>query len=219
MPYYVRRMREEDVTQVNEIDREAFPTQWPPPNYKRELHNRLSYYIIVYDEDIPVERPEVKDSTPKNDNRLVSLCKHLFGRHHYSSNELPATKEHYIIGFSGFWVMADEAHISSIAVREAYRQKGIGELLLIAIISLATELKARVVTLEVRASNTTAQSLYSKYGFTQSGVRRGYYLDNREDGIIMTTEDINSAAFKARFQELKRANSKKTGIELHRIVH
>jgi ribosomal-protein-alanine N-acetyltransferase len=209
LPYYVRRMRAEDTTQVNEIDREAFPTQWPPPNYRRELQNRLSHYIVACDEDIPVELTKVKDSPGKNNNRLVSIWRHLFSRQHYSGNSLSPSVGHYIIGFSGFWIMADEAHISSIAVREAYRQKGIGELLLISIISLATELKAHIITLEVRASNTTAQSLYSKYGFTQTGVRRGYYLDNREDGIIMTTEDITSDAFRARLQELKQANSKK----------
>ncbi|MFC1957614.1 ribosomal-protein-alanine N-acetyltransferase, partial [Chloroflexota bacterium] len=76
---------------------------------------------------------------------------------------------------------------------------------------LATKLKANIVTLEVRASNTAAQSLYTKYGFTQAGVRRGYYIDNREDGLIMSTQNITSTAFQAQFQQLKKINLQKCG--------
>lgn len=211
-------MHKEDVAQVIEIDREAFPTQWPSPNYQRELQNRLSHYIVVYDEDKPIEQPEVKNSPEKGFTRLVSGWRHLFSRHHSSSNELSPLMRHHVVGFSGFWVMADEAHISSIAVREAYRQRGIGELLIISIIDLATELKAHIITLEVRASNTGAQRLYTKYGFSQVGVRHGYYVDNREDGIVMSTKNIISPEFKARLQQLKQAHSKKWGIDLYQIA-
>ena len=47
----VRLMRREDIAQVSEIDREAFPTQWPPANYKSELKNRLAHYIVACDEE------------------------------------------------------------------------------------------------------------------------------------------------------------------------
>ena len=80
----------------------------------------------------------------------------------------------YIVGFAGIWVLADEAHITNIAVRQRYQLRGIGELLLISIIDLAKELKASIMTLEVRTSNIAAQNLYSKYGFTQVGIRRDY---------------------------------------------
>ena len=135
-----------------------------------------------------------------------------------NSNEFSPSERHLVIGFSGFWVISDEAHISSIAVREAYRQAGIGELLLISLIEMSAELKARVITLEVRASNTIAQNLYTKYGFTRVGVRKAYYVDNREDGIMMTTEDITTASFKARLQQLKQEISRKTGIELYQVI-
>ena len=48
MPYYVRPMCKEDIAQVTEIDQEAFPTTWAPPNYQRELRNRLAHYIVAY---------------------------------------------------------------------------------------------------------------------------------------------------------------------------
>ena len=80
---------------------------------------------------------------------------------------------------------------------------GIGELLLIATLDLTKEMKASIMTLEVRTSNLSAQRLYSKYGFVQVGIRRGYYLDNREDGILMSTESINSETFQGRLRQLR----------------
>ena len=224
MPYYVRPMHQEDVTQVTEIDREAFPTQWPAPNYQHELRNRLAHYIVACDEEKIVDKPEMKASSGKGPARLVPRLKRLFGRNRPLSNELPLPIRHYVTGFAGFWVMADEAHITSIAVREEYRRLGVGELLLISVIDLAGELKARIVTLEVRASNTVAQSLYTKYGFTQVGMRRDYYIDrgypidNREDGILMSIQDINSAEFQAHLEQLKQALSRRWGTPLFDVV-
>ena len=217
MPYYVRLMRKEDIDQVNEIDREAFPTQWPQANYKHELQNRLAHYIVACDEERTVEKPEVKTSPEKGFLGLASRMRQLFN-YRFSTNELPPSSEEYIIGFTGFWFMADEAHVTNIAVRELYRRQGIGELLLISAIDLATELNARIITLEVRASNTAAQNLYRKYSFIQAGLRRGYYIDNREDAVLMTAENITSASFQAHLQRLKQAHSRKRGIALYQIA-
>ena len=217
MPY-VRLMRKEDIAQVNEIDREAFPTQWPAANYQHELQNRLAHYIVACDEGKTVEEPEVKASPEKGLPRLLSRARQLFNHNRFFSNELPPSGKEYITGFAGFWIMVDEAHITNIAVRELYRYQGIGELLLISTIDLATELNARIITLEVRASNTAAQSLYHKYGFTQTGLRRGYYTDNREDAVLMSTENITSASFQARLNQLKQAHSRKWGIALYQIA-
>jgi ribosomal-protein-alanine N-acetyltransferase len=218
LSFYVRRMYQEDVDQVTEIDREAFPTQWPPPNYQREIQNRLSHYIVVCDNNIPIEKPEEKVSTGKSLMKPGSIWSYLFRRHDSSGNQLPPSLQHSVIGFSGFWVLAEEAHISSIAVREAFRRTGIGELLLISVFTMAAELKARIVTLEVRASNTTAQNLYTKYGFMHVGIRRGYYNDNREDGLIMTTENITSEAFQAKIKQLKQALSERLDIDRYQII-
>ena len=49
MAYAIRRMEKEDLQQVAEIDREVFPTQWPPPNYRQELNNKIAHYIIAHD--------------------------------------------------------------------------------------------------------------------------------------------------------------------------
>lgn len=109
-----------------------------------------------------------------------------------------------IVGYGGFWMMMDEAHICTLGVHPDWRQRGVGELLLSTMIEAAAGLNARIVTLEVRVSNFPAQNLYTKYGFTQVGVRRGYYSDNNEDALIMTTEPIDTPAYRSRLKRLRR---------------
>ncbi len=215
MACYMRPMRKEDIPQVLDIDREAFPTQLPPPNFQHELRNRLAHYIVACDGERTVEPPP---AAPSPSGGLSGLLSRLGGWLGVKSDNSQPVTGHYIIGFIGFWAMADEAHITSIAVREGLQRQGIGELLLISTIEMARELKASAVTLEVRASNKAAQSLYSKLGFNQTGVRKGYYTDNREDGIVMTTDDINSRLFQAQLKELKKAHHGKWGTSASRIV-
>ena len=93
-----------------------------------------------------------------------------------------------IIGVIGFWMMAGEAHIITIAVRHTHRRRGVGELLLNSALELAKSLEAFAMTLEVRKSNLVAQSLYAKHGFTERGIRKNYYDGVREDAVIMTKE-------------------------------
>lgn len=217
MSYYVRPMAKEDVALVTEIDREAFPTQWPQADYHYEIKNRLAHYIVACDDAITIEKPKEKPAP----TGLRALLRRLFRRRAQTNNTTPSVS-HYIVGFAGFWIMADEAHLTSIAVREACRRRGIGEFLLIAVIDMAQKLKAGVVTLEVRVSNITAQDLYTKYGFAKAGRRKGYYIDrghngdSKEDGLVMTTEDINSAAFEERLRRLRQAHSQKWRFNLAR---
>ena len=207
MAYLIRRMVKEDIEQVTEIDREAFPSQWPPANYKQELQNKTAHYIVLYDDTKTIDVPQAPP--PKRHFDILSRVMPWKKRKEPEKTPLPPVKRQYIIGFSGIWMIADEAHLTNIAVRQQYQGKGLGELLVIATIDLALGFKASFMTLEVRASNLAAQSLYQKYGFTQMGVRRGYYLDNREDAVIMSTESISDEPFQRRTRELREALKKK----------
>ena len=201
--YVVRPMRLEDVRRANEIDRDCFPTQWPSPPYRRDLlFNRLAHYLVACEEGTnrTLEETEQKGST------LGRLFRRL--RHPFRAEEAFASNRR-VIGLVGLWIMAGEAHLTTIGVRQAYQRQGIGELLLISGIDLALIRNARVGTLEVRASNSTARALYEKYGFTVAGVRRGYYIDNQEDALIMTTDTITSASFQSQFQRLKQAHAER----------
>ncbi len=209
MSCLVRLMVKEDITQISVIDREAFPTMWPPVNFQRELTNRMAHYLVVSDGTRVLDQPGANpDSGSKPRRSFWGLIFPFIGNPAKSGNPSERVSE-YIIGFVGMWLMVDEAHIINIAVRGVCRGKGIGELLLISCIDLAYKLKATVVTLEVRASNTIAQNLYTKYGFNQVGLRKKYYTDNNEDALIMTTDIITTDAFMQRFQKLKEAHFQK----------
>lgn len=112
---------------------------------------------------------------------------------HTYTTELENPSAHYvvakyrgdIVGFAGMWLIADEAHITTIGVAPCHRGRKIGERVLIELLSEAVQRGARRATLEVRRSNTVAQSLYAKYGFRTVAIRRGYYGDNGEDAFVM----------------------------------
>jgi ribosomal-protein-alanine N-acetyltransferase len=204
LTYTIRPMVKEDIDQVNAIDHEAFPTQWPPSNYRQELQNKIAYYLVVYDS---AKMVKARNAPPQKKTGIFSFL--LFWKKRKPSLKNPTPPQQEIIGFSGIWMMADEAHVTNLAVRHKYRRKGIGELLLLATIDLANELKARFMTLEVRASNLVAQSLYGKYGFVKMGVRRGYYLDDHEDAVIMSTDMLSSPSFQEHIRQLRETLKKK----------
>jgi ribosomal-protein-alanine N-acetyltransferase len=104
-----------------------------------------------------------------------------------------------VVGYTGMWVILDEAHVTTIAVDPEYRRQHVGERLLVALLEEAMRRGARWVTLEVRKTNAGAQAMYRKYGFKEIGVRRGYYSDNREDAIVMWTGNIYEPSFQERF--------------------
>jgi ribosomal-protein-alanine N-acetyltransferase len=191
--YIIRRMEYEDIPQVAQIDREAFPGEWvfrSQAAYKRDLDNPSMRYIVACRDKHATESGGQVKPRP-------SWFKRVFGY------ERRLDAREYIVGFSGFWMMVGEAHIIAIGVRNGYRQLGIGEGLLIATIEQAQILNASVVTLEVRASNKIAQELYSKYGFRVTGRRLKYYSSDGEDAIIMSTDNITSPPFQASLQRLK----------------
>ncbi len=108
-----------------------------------------------------------------------------------------------ILGYLGLRILAREAHLTTIAVKESERQRGVGESLLIWAIEFAQQMGASLLTLEVRASNLPAQSLYRKYGFVEVGIRRRYYIETGEDALLMSLEDLTSPSFQAHLKQLK----------------
>lgn len=132
-----------------------------------------------------------------------------FGPNHWSRqvfiNELNGTAGIYfvaidsastsVLGYSGFWLIGEEAHITTLAVHPDHQKQYIGEQLLINNILQSRKLGARWLTLEVRASNEAAQKLYSKYGFKSLGVRPRYYQDNLESAFILWSDNIGTKQF------------------------
>ena len=206
--YIIRPMKEGDIAQVAEIDREAFSSEWmfrSYASYKRDLGNPLARYVAAF------MKKEFISKLNQDDAQQLPWFKRLFGFNPPQNGERYATE--CIIGFAGFWLMLKEAHIISIAVKSDYRRIGVGEGLLVSTIELATQLNANAVTLEVRASNEIAQALYKKYGFQLVGRRHNYYSDNGEDALLMKIDDITLAPFQACFQQLKSLN-----VQRHSVI-
>ncbi|MCI0346076.1 MAG: GNAT family N-acetyltransferase, partial [Chloroflexi bacterium] len=83
--------------------------------------------------------------------------------------------------------------------------RGVGQRLLLRLLEMANDRRAREATLEVRLSNVPARRLYEKYGFRPVGIRPRYYSDNGEDALIMTTDALASPAMRDRLGRLREA--------------
>lgn len=101
-----------------------------------------------------------------------------------------AVKDNLVIGFAGVWLILDEGQITNIAVHPEYRGIGTSDLLLDALTQVCFLEGITSMTLEVRKSNIVAQNLYRKHGFIEEGIRKKYYSDTNEDGIIMWNHNI-----------------------------
>ena len=91
-----------------------------------------------------------------------------------------------VIGYIIFWLVADEAQISNLAVHPDFKRLGIGDTILKQVLTTMRRMQAKQVILEVRPSNLSARTLYEKNGFTLLGIRRGYYQDPPEDALVMS---------------------------------
>ena len=91
------------------------------------------------------------------------------------------------LGYAGLHCILDEGYITNVAVKPEYRRQGVAGELLEVFLRFGRS-KLAFITLEVRASNTPAISLYRKYGFREVGRRKDYYSAPREDAILMTLE-------------------------------
>lgn len=127
-------------------------------------------------------------------------------------NELTENKlAHYFVGraddeivaYGGLWVILEDAHITTVAVKPSHQRKRFGERVLVHLLDEAIERGACWVTLEVRESNLGAQELYRKYGFTVVNTRRGYYSDNDENALVMWAGNLKGAVFQNRLNALK----------------
>lgn len=120
------------------------------------------------------------------------------------------------LGYLGCWVLADAVHLVTIGVDPDAQRRGLGDVLVLRALELALEARAPAVTLECRASNSAAQSLYAKHGFQVVGRRRRYYA-NKEDALIMTRAELGGDATRAEVAAARKRLGRQYGIQLTRI--
>jgi len=89
-------------------------------------------------------------------------------------------------GYLCFWTVREEMQLLDLAVHPRYRGQGHGSFLLRKMIDHGCSKGIFRIWLEVRASGSTARKLYEKFGFVESGRRKDYYTDPREDALIMS---------------------------------
>jgi len=177
----IRQMTLEDIDQVVMLDKLSFPSPWPARTYRYEiLDNEHARMFALEPADVSIQATETRQAS-----WLDRLLSSISGRGNGQSSHL--------MGYSGMWHIADEAHISTIAVHPDWRGKKLGELLVWSMVRQAMRQQAVQVTLEVRVSNTLAQNLYYKYGFEILGTRKGYYRDNSEDAYMMGIVRLDEA--------------------------
>ena len=121
-------------------------------------------------------------SDPWSENSVASELKNKL------SLWLVALEENTVVGYIGSQTVIDETDMMNVAVHPDHRRKGIAKALVCALVEELKAAGSRCLTLEVRASNEPAKTLYEKLGFQQVGRRPNYYRNPKEDALILRKE-------------------------------
>lgn len=109
---------------------------------------------------------------------------------HFFVAEISSGRLPKVVGYLGYWLIVDDAHISTVAVDPGMRRKGVGKILLAVAIRSASKKGADRVSLEVRETNTIAIEMYERMGFKLHSRKPEYYRDNGEDALVMILYDV-----------------------------
>lgn len=93
-----------------------------------------------------------------------------------------------LLGLAIFWIVQDEVHVLNVAVAPEHRRRGVGRVLMDEVLARGRHRLCSLATLEVRRSNEAAIGLYKSLGFRSVGVRPNYYVDEKEDAIVMVLD-------------------------------
>jgi ribosomal-protein-alanine N-acetyltransferase len=170
-----------------ELDRLCLGQLWTLAGYRRELESPNSNLLVWIDPQHPTVQTNPQSS-------LLSLI---------IPHPQPLEKSPRIIGLGCVWAIVDEAHITVLAIHPDYRGLGLGKGLLWGLLYWGWQQQLKWATLEVRASNQIALSLYQKFGFQEAGRRRRYYQDNGEDALILWRGGLQSPEFEQELNQWK----------------
>ena len=144
--------------------------------------------------DIKIEKMSLRDL--ENIKEILTIEFDDFWNYNILKEELNSSNSYYIVakseneleneivGFAGMKVVIDQSDIMNIVTKKAYRNQGIGNILLKNLILLSKNLQLSSISLEVNEENKAAIYLYKKFGFQQTGFRKNYYQN--KNGRIMT---------------------------------
>ena len=118
-----------------------------------------------------------------------------------------------LVGYGGLMLVADDGHVTTLAVDPAWHRHKLGTRLLYTLASTAIHRGAKNLTLEVRTSNHAAQALYRSFGFAPAGIRKGYYVETKEDAIVMWANDVDTSDYASASTISRRAIPGRTTFE------
>ncbi len=151
----IREMTPDDVQEVAAIEQECFSMPWSEKSFLDSLGRDDTLFLVCVADSNALQQ----DKVPKNDGSIA--------------------------GYLGMYLSFGEGEITNVAVSPSYRKKGCGQALIQAAIAQARQQAAESIMLEVRKSNASAISLYTKNGFEEIGIRKNFYERPVEDAIIM----------------------------------
>jgi ribosomal-protein-alanine N-acetyltransferase len=169
----IKPLTTSELEKVVELDRICFGKLWTKEGYQREIDSPNSLLLVL-----SLLQKSVEAKNKLNPYRRLN--------HNLSAQ---------IIGIGCFWSIVEEAHITLLGIHPDYRGQGLGQLLLYTLLDKAVEHRLERATLEVRASNQAALSLYQKFGFQVAGRRKKYYPLTGEDALIMWRGGLTQIKF------------------------
>jgi ribosomal-protein-alanine N-acetyltransferase len=149
-----------------ELDRQCFGQLWSLEGYRREIESPNSELLAL----VGQEEAEAKEGSVQSPPQPL-------------------------LALGCYWAIADEAHITILAVDPTYQRQGLGQAMLVVLLTSARQRDLQWATLEVRISNQSALYLYKKFGFQEAGRRKRYYQDTGEDALVLWLGGLQSNAF------------------------
>ncbi len=178
----LQSLTEQGLEAAVELDQLCLGKLWTLEGYRRELDSPKSDLLVWVQSEQASPQP-----------LLTATCPH--GQ--WGENP-PA-----LIGLGCVWSIVDEAHITLLAIHPDYRGLGLGKGLLWGLLYCGWKRQLKWATLEVRASNQVALSLYQKFGFKEAGRRRRYYQDNGEDALVLWRSGLQHPEFEQELSQWK----------------
>lgn len=162
------------------------PDSWPPSGATHRAQRRSGATVV-------------RAMTAADIDALMLFEREMFGTEAWTRNgyhgELADTRHRYyiaadsadgeLIGWGGVMIVGDTADILTVGVIPTARRTGAARLMVAELLAEARRRGVVDVFLEVRVDNAAARALYASEGFTEAGVRRGYYDAGRVDAVTM----------------------------------
>jgi ribosomal-protein-alanine N-acetyltransferase len=180
----LRDMSADDLVAVRRVERAAYPDAWSRRVFESELRNGFARYLVA-----------IEDGA--EGGGALNAQRRGWRRRLLGPGGPP------IVGFVGVWFMVDQLHVATIAVDPSREGEGLGARLLLACFELAYEAELAMIALEVRVSNDRARALYERHGFSVAGRLTGYYSDDGEDALVMTSPPLREPSTRARVDALR----------------